>query len=112
MKTIEDARKANFSDDFIRKMENRVLTSYFKYGEAEKNAKTGDFPANIKQRVDKYLVDGNIEWLVDAANFAMLEFMYPQHQNAHFRATSSGESPGIVMRDGTQWHGDAGQDFE
>lgn len=110
MKTIEDARKANFSVDFVRKMENRVLTSYFKYGDAGVNAKSGDFIANVKQRVDKYLVDGNTEWLVDAANFAMLEFMYPQHPNAHFRATSSGESPGVVMRDGTQWHGKAGRD--
>jgi len=26
----------------------------------------------------------------------MIEFMYPQHPDAHFRATDSDESPGIV----------------
>lgn len=105
-KTLEDAARANWSDDFATKMKNRVLTSYFKYGEAKTNAVTGDFPENVKARVDSYLATGNTEWLVDAANFAMLEFMYPQHEKAHFRATDSGESPGVLMRDGTNWHGE------
>jgi hypothetical protein len=26
----------------------------------------------------------------------MIEFMYPRHPEAHFRATSSNESPGVV----------------
>lgn len=109
-KTLADARRANFSDVFITQMENRILTSYFKYGEAEKNARTGDFPKCIKERVDKYLETGNTEWLVDAANFAMLEYMFPQHPKSHFRATSADESPGVIMRDGTHWHGKAGKD--
>ena len=33
---------------------------------------------------------------MDAANYAMFEFMYPQHPEAHFRATDSHESAGIV----------------
>lgn len=39
---------------------------------------------------------GNTEWLIDAANFAMIEFMQPQVPGAHFRATDSNASPGLV----------------
>lgn len=31
----------------------------------------------------------NTEYLLDAANYLMFEFMYPQHPKAHFRATDS-----------------------
>jgi len=34
--------------------------------------------------------------LADVANFAMIEFMYPQHPNAYFKPTDSNESPGLV----------------
>lgn len=44
----------------------------------------------------KYEETGNTEYLVDAANYLMFGFMYPQHTNAHFRATASEESAGLV----------------
>jgi hypothetical protein len=50
---------------------------------------------NALIRTEKYKDTGNTEWLVDAANFLMFEFMYPKHRKAHFRATEGGESPGI-----------------
>jgi hypothetical protein len=36
---------------------------------------------------------------MDAGNCAMIEFMFPQHPNAHFRATDSTESPGRSRRE-------------
>lgn len=50
----------------------------------------------MERCVEKYQETGNTEYLVDAANYLMFEFMYPQHEKAHFRATDSGESAGIV----------------
>ena len=44
----------------------------------------------------KYNSTGNTEYLVDAANYLMFEFMYPQHPKAHFKATDSKDSAGIV----------------
>lgn len=44
----------------------------------------------------KISVTGNTEYLLDAGNYAMFEYMYPQHEKAHFRATDSSESAGIV----------------
>jgi hypothetical protein len=52
--------------------------------------------ASIILRLIKYLRTGNTEWLMDVANFAMIEFECPQIKSAHFRATDSHESPGLV----------------
>jgi hypothetical protein len=41
---------------------------------------------------------GNVEYLVDAANFAMIEFMHPAHPKAYFKATDAGGSPGRVAQ--------------
>lgn len=82
--------------DELRK--NRVETSYYKYGSAKKNFSTGNVNAleTMKLCVEKYKETGNTEFLVDASNYLMFEFMYPQHKKAHFRATDSSESAGIV----------------
>ena len=39
---------------------------------------------------------GNKEYLLDAMNYLMFEFMYPQRKGAFFKATDSKESAGIV----------------
>lgn len=49
-----------------------------------------------KKCVDKYRETGNTEYLCDAANYLMFEFMFPSHEKAHFRATDSKESAGIA----------------
>lgn len=50
----------------------------------------------LEKCLDKYKETGNTEYLCDLANYAMFEFMYPQHPKGHFRATDSRESAGIV----------------
>jgi len=45
-------------------------------------------------RMRKYAETGNTEWLIDAANFAMIEFMHPRHPHAHFTGTDDDASPG------------------
>lgn len=98
-----------FSTDFVQKMKNRMLVSYMKYG-AIKDAypEKVDAVASLKLRLDKYAETGNTEWLVDAANFAMIEFMHPRHQDAHFRGTDAGESPGRERLDGRAKNSDNG----
>lgn len=96
----------NEARDFLQYMMNRMGVSFHKYGTIHDN-----FPHrrngidNLRQRVDKYLEDGNIEWLIDAANYALIEALAPSHPNAHFRATDSDESPGAINTDGTISHG-------
>ena len=87
-----------YSEEFDRLRKNRVEMSFYKYGPARKNFGTGNVQAipTMELCVKKYWETGNREYLVDAANYLMFEYMFPQHPKAHFRATSSEESAGIV----------------
>lgn len=87
-----------YSEEFDRLRKNRVETSYFKYGKARKNFANGNVQAipTMELCIKKYNETGKREYLLDAANYLMFEYMFPQHPKAHFRATSSEESVGIV----------------
>ena len=87
-----------YSERFDELRKNRVEVSFFKYGPARKNFRTGNVKAipSMELYIEKYNSTGNTEYLVDAANYLMFEFMYPQHPKAHFKATDSQESAGIV----------------
>lgn len=87
-----------YSERFDQLRKNRVEVSYHKYGPARKNYKTGNVQAlpSMERCIEKYNSTGNTEYLVDAANYLMFEFMYPQHPKAHFKATDSKDSAGIV----------------
>lgn len=87
-----------YSEMFDDKRKNRVKTSYRKYGSAAENFGKGyvDAIGSLELCLKKYKETGNTEYLCDLANYAMFEFMYPQHEKAHFRATESNESAGIV----------------
>ena len=87
--------ESEFSQEFIDGMKARMAVSYHKYG-AVKDAYPHKVSAmkSLYDRLRRYEETGNTEWLIDAANFAMIEYMLPAHENAHFRATDSNESPG------------------
>lgn len=72
-----------------------MTVSFHKYGPI-KEAYPHKISAlkSLQERLKKYEETGNTEWLIDAANFAMIEYMLPSHPQAHFRGTDSGESPG------------------
>lgn len=77
--------------DEIRK--NMMVVSYYKYGplaENYKQEKCLDAIGNLKKRLEKYEETGNTEFLADIANFAMIEFMYPQHPKAFYKPTDTG----------------------
>lgn len=96
-----DILKTEFSEEFVRYMKNRMVMSYFKYGSVKDAAGKVKFLEDVKRRIDKYLATGNTEWLVDAANNIMMEFMFPSVEGAHFKATDSKESPGRTTIQGT-----------
>jgi len=98
MKTPKDILATEFSEEFVARMKNRMCVSYFKYGKVADNASVYDCVQNVRGRLANHELDGNTEWLIDAANFAMIEYMHPQHSNAHFRATDSSEAPKLAER--------------
>ena len=89
--------KKEYSDEFDKLRKNRVEISFYKYGPAAQNFGQGYVNAlgSMKKCLDKYQETGNREYLCDAANYLMFEFMFPTHEKAHFRATDSKESAGI-----------------
>jgi hypothetical protein len=98
--TADQILATEFSPQFVELMKNRMVVSYYKYGPVADNYKEQpsliDCIASLQKRIAKYLETGNTEFLVDAGNLCMIEYMFPQHAKAHFRATDSSESPGLV----------------
>lgn len=94
---MSEVLATEFSDDFVRKMQNAMCVSFYKYGPlADAYPSKVDAVASLKLRLDKYVETGNTEYLVDAANFAMIEFMRPRHPEAFYKATDADGSPGRV----------------
>ena len=91
---------SEFSIRFVQGMADRMAVSFHKYGlVADAYPSKVDAIASLKKRLELYEGTGNAEWLMDASNFAMIEFMCPRHPSAHFRSTSSDESPGRKIGD-------------
>jgi hypothetical protein len=101
LKLADAIPASEFSQPFAQGMVDRMAVSACKYGHvAEAYPNRVDAIESLRKRLERYVETGNTEWLMDVANFAMIEFMHPRHPKAHFRATDSKESPG------RKWHGD------
>lgn len=90
--TFEDVLKTEYSEEFDNLRKKAMVTSFFKYGALKDNYsihKTINAIESLVLRLELYKKTGNRELLIDVANFAMNEFMYPQHPNAHYEATDS-----------------------
>ena len=91
------APASEFSREFVQGMAHRMTVSYHKYGLVSPASKI-DMIESLEKRLALYKETGNTEWLMDVANFAMIEFMHPRHPDAHFEGTDSDASPGRVLR--------------
>jgi hypothetical protein len=97
---LATAPETEYSVEFLQGMVNRMGVSYYKYGLVADAVGHIDFLANIQRRVDEYVRTGNTEFLMDAGNFAMMEFMHPSVAGAHYRPTDSDEAPPRSTTDG------------
>ena len=86
-----------YSSRFDDLRRNRVEVSFYKYGPAKTNFGDGlvDALKSHELCIQKYKETGNTEYLLDAANYLMFEFMYPQVKGSYFKATDSSESAGV-----------------
>lgn len=99
LKTTASVPPSETSIPFHQGMVDRMAVSFHKYGPvAEAYPEKVDAIKSLMARLERYAKDGNTEWLMDVANFAMIEFMHPAHPKAHYRATDSRESPGRVWQ--------------
>jgi hypothetical protein len=89
--SVEEIANHKFKDEFVKLMRNRMIMGFFRYGYNDpKKIKTYDFILSVKQRIERYEKDGNLEHLVDAANILRMEFEMPHHPNAHFTSIDDG----------------------
>ena len=105
MTTLEVDRilATEVSEPFISGMKQRMVVSFYKYGRvADGYPHRVDAIASLQDRLRLYangdpakgIAPGNTEYLMDVANFAMIEFMHPRHPGAHFHGTDDDGSPG------------------
>lgn len=89
---LHELRKTEWSKTFERMMKSRLLMGAFRYGLKEnKGDQEYDLVGSLKARIRMYEESGNLEYLVDCANLALLEFEFPSHSKAHFDAVDDGE---------------------
>lgn len=97
MSTREEILKRDFSETFISKMKNAIEMSHYKYGWASKTyPELAQAYKCISERLEAYIKTHNKEYLVDVANFAMIEFLYPAFLDAHYSPADSDGSPGLA----------------
>jgi hypothetical protein len=102
---------------FIQGMLNRMAFGYHNYGHMRRYEKVSNSLKNSVIRLCKYagletiaaIVDelrsrdialertANTEFLMDAANFNMMEFVKPSLPGAQFTATTKDQSPGAIV---------------
>lgn len=69
---------------------NRLIVGAHRYGTGTIGGKAGyDYLKRVQRSLRNYQQSGNLEYLVDAANYCWLEFQAPSHPKAHFAASDS-----------------------
>lgn len=91
-----------FDAEFAVKMVSAMMVSYHKYGRVA-DAYPLKFSASddVRARMAKYRETGNKHFLVDAANFAMIEAMHPGRKDgANWGTNDAADSPGRTTASG------------
>lgn len=95
--TPEEILKKDFSEDFVQKMRNAIIMSHYKYGWMNKTyPELAQAEKCIEERLELYRKTHNLEYLIDVANFAMIEFKHPSFEDAKYTPTDSDKSPGLA----------------
>lgn len=68
-------------------MRNRLIMGAIRYRVWEGERGEHDYAGEIIKRAQRYIDTGNLEHLVDAANFCLVEFVTSRHPKKHFRAS-------------------------
>lgn len=95
--SVEDLEKKYWPpscDEFVRFMKNRLCMGGLRYADKtrQESKKTqGLFLKGCRQYMENYERTGNMEKLVDCANFILLEYKDGYHPNKHFEAEDDGE---------------------
>lgn len=90
---LDKILQTEYSEKFDSLRKKAMQMSYYKYGKVKDNYKSYKLVSaigSLEMRLREYQKTGNAEYLIDIANFAMIEFMYPQHKDSHYKPTDGG----------------------
>lgn len=73
---------------FIELMRNRIRMGRLRYGPSTNKY---NYAEGAKLKLQRYIQTGNLEYLVDVANYAMLEFGAPSKEGTFFKAEDDGK---------------------
>lgn len=97
MNESEKILSRDYSEEFDKLRKNRIVVSHYKYGWMNQTyPELAQAYKCVEERMKLYIETGNKEYLIDAANFCMIEFMHPAIPNAKMIATDSDKSPGLA----------------
>lgn len=83
-----DIENHTWSYEFEMYQRNRLILGEMRYGRVlMPNRPQFDRVAGMNKYIKEYQETGNLECLVDVANYCMLEFIEGNHPNKHFSAT-------------------------
>ncbi len=89
---LDILKKTEWSPRFEQLMRNRLIMGALRYGQLNvPNKRRWDRVTAAEQRLAKYRETGNLELLVDVANFMLLEFEEGHHPLRHWAATDDGQ---------------------
>lgn len=91
-----------FDPEFVVRMLQAMMVSYHKYGRvADAYPLKFDASSDVRARMAEYRKTGNKHFLVDAANFAMIEVMHPApERSAAYLGNDAADSPGRTTASG------------
>lgn len=84
-RTIEKVLSTEYSQEFDDKRKVRMVIGFHEYGPVKANTENGFIKAidSAENCIELYKKTGNLKYVIDLANFAMMEYMFPQHPKAH-----------------------------
>jgi hypothetical protein len=84
-----------FSKAFLQGMLNRLAVGYRRFGNVHA-AEVKDGKKRVASSLAHYRSSHNTEFLIDVANYAMIEFMRPFDSKAHYSPSDSDPSPSMT----------------
>ena len=79
-------------------MKNRMIMGGYRYSPTSlQKPREFDNIADVKRRLDLYEVEGNMEYLIDAANITIIECLKKSHPNFHFNPIDDGVHAERIM---------------
>ncbi len=82
---LEVLQETEWCPEFEMHMRNRLVMGAFRYGRFDNDDKWRfSLIGGLQEKLMAYQQTGNTEYLVDLANYALLEFVRPAHPKAHW----------------------------